>query len=140
VMKSEGFTSDFTAGLSLGEYSALVNSGSIELNQAVKIVRKRGDYMQQIVPNGAGKLDAIVGLDHKELDEVLETAQEKRVLEIANYNTHEQIVLSGESNAIKETVKVARKLGTKKALQIPVSAPFHCSLLKPAGELLRNDL
>lgn len=140
VLKEEGFAADFTAGLSLGEYSALVSSGSIELDRAVKIVQNRAAYMQEVVPVGVGKMAAIVGLGFKELDEVLESAKNKGIIEIANFNTHEQTVISGETAAIKEAIKSAKASGAKRALQLPVSAPFHCSMMKPAGELLRNDL
>ena len=140
VLKEEGFAAEFTAGLSLGEYSALVSSDSIELDRAVKIVQNRAAYMQQVVPVGVGKMAAIVGLGFKELDEVLESAKNKGIIEIANFNTHEQTVISGETAAIKEAIKSAKALGAKRALQLPVSAPFHCSMMKPAGELLRNDL
>ncbi|NLX90378.1 MAG: ACP S-malonyltransferase [Firmicutes bacterium] len=140
VLKEEGFAAEFTAGLSLGEYSALVSSDSIELERAVKIVQNRAAYMQEVVPVGVGKMAAIVGLGFKELDEVLESAKNKGIIEIANFNTHEQTVISGETAAIKEAIKSAKALGAKRALQLPVSAPFHCSMMKPAGELLRNDL
>lgn len=140
VLEQEGFSCDYTAGLSLGEYSALVNAESIDFSDAVKLVRNRGIYMQQAVPRGVGKMGAIVGLQHDEIIELIKYSEGYGVVEVANYNTPEQIVLSGETKAIKTAIKKAKELGAKKALLLPVSAPFHCSLLKPAGEMLKGDL
>lgn len=140
VLQNEGFTCDYTAGLSLGEYSALINAGTLEFSETVKLVQNRGMYMQQVVPKGQGKMGAIVGLSIESVKEIIDYASEEGIIEIANYNTHEQIVLSGEKNAIRKAVKKAKELGARKALPLPVSAPFHCSMLKPAGELLKKDL
>lgn len=140
VLQQEGYSCDYTAGLSLGEYSALVNAESINFSDAVKLVQSRGIYMQQVVPNDVGKMGAIVGLSQEQLCKVLEHSKEYGIIEVANYNTQEQIVLSGEKSAIKGAIKKAKELGAKKALLLPVSAPFHCSLLQPAGELLKSDL
>src|SRR5665648_49104 len=134
VMKAEGFSSEFTAGLSLGEYSSLVHAESIEMNQAINLVRNRGSYMQKAVPVGIGKMAAIVGIEMDRVQGLLEICKKKGVIEIANYNTFEQIVLSGEAEPIKEAIKLAKQFGAKKALPIPVSGPFHCSLLKPARD------
>ncbi|HZK60517.1 MAG TPA: ACP S-malonyltransferase [Anaerovoracaceae bacterium] len=140
VMETEGYKSDYTAGLSLGEYSALVHSEAIKMEEAIKIIQKRALYMQEAVPIGIGKMAVIIGLNSSKMDYLLENLSKKGVVEIANYNTHEQIVLSGVTQAVKEAIKIARELGAKKAFQIPVSAPFHCSLLNSAGELLKKDL
>lgn len=140
ALKQEGFLCDYTAGLSLGEYSALVNAESIDFSDAVKLVRNRGIYMQQVVPDGKGKMGAIVGLTHDKLMDLIDYSKEDGIIEIANYNTPEQIVLSGEKKAIKSAIKKAKELGARKALVLPVSAPFHCSLLEPAGEMLKADL
>ena len=140
VLKQEGYSCDYTAGLSLGEYSALINAESIRFSDTVKLVQNRGIYMQQVVPKGIGKMAAIVGLSQKHLMELIVYAKEYGIIEVANYNTPEQIVLSGENNAIKSAIKKAKELGAKKALPLPVSVPFHCSLLEPAGELLNADL
>ncbi|NLA85196.1 MAG: ACP S-malonyltransferase [Clostridiales bacterium] len=140
VLQQKGLTSDFTAGLSLGEYAALVNAGALDFSDAVKLVRNRGIYMQQAVPNGMGKMGAIVGLTPDKIEKVLEQAREEGIIEVANFNTPEQIVVSGEKRAVKRALKKAKELGARKALPLLVSAPFHCSLLKPAGELLKKDL
>lgn len=140
VLQAEGVKCDYTAGLSLGEYSALINAGTLEFSETVKLVQNRGMYMQQVVPKGQGKMGAIVGLSIESVKEIIDYASEEGIIEIANYNTHEQIVLSGEKNAIRKAVKKAKELGARKALPLPVSAPFHCSMLKPAGELLKKDL
>ena len=140
ALQKEGFSCDFTAGLSLGEYSALVNAEAINFCDAVKLVRNRGAYMQQAVPFGTGKMGAIIGLSRDKVLKLINQVKDIGLLEVANYNTPEQIVLSGETQAIKDAVKLAKEWGAKKALLLPVSAPFHCSLLAPSGELLRVDL
>jgi [acyl-carrier-protein] S-malonyltransferase len=96
--------------------------------------------MQKIVPAGVGGMGAIVGLGHDSIKELIEYAKEDGIVEIANYNTPEQIVLSGEKMAIKKTIKKAKELGARKALLLPVSAPFHCSLLESAGKMLKTDI
>lgn len=140
VLQEEGFFCDYTAGLSLGEYSALINAGSIEFAQAVKLVKNRGIYMQQVVPNGVGRMGAIVGLSSNQIEDIIEYSKGYGLIQVANYNTNEQIVLSGEKKAVNAALKKAKELGARKALPLLVSAPFHCSLLEPAGELLSNDL
>ena len=140
ALRQEGFSCDFTAGLSLGEYSALVNAEAIGFSDAVSLVRNRGVYMQQAVPYGIGKMGAVVGLHRDKIMELIKYTREDGLIEVANYNTPEQIVLSGEAKAIKNAIKKAKEWGAKKALLLPVSAPFHCSLLKPAGEMLKADL
>ena len=140
ALQQEGFSCDYTAGLSLGEYSALVNAEAIDFSDAVKLVRNRGIYMQQAVPLGIGGMLVIIGLDTGDISDVVKYSKTYGVLEIANYNTSEQIVLSGEIAAIKIARTKAKELGAKKAILLPVSAPFHCSLLKSAGEALKKDL
>lgn len=140
VLQSEGFTCDYTAGLSLGEYSALVNADTIDFSDAVKIVRNRGVYMQKAVPHGVGKMGAIIGLERDRIMQLVELVKEDGLIQVANYNTPEQVVLSGEAQAIKSAMKKAKELGAKKALLLPVSAPFHCSMLEPAGEMLKADI
>ncbi len=140
VLEQEGFTCHYTAGLSLGEYSALVNAKALNFSEAVKLVQNRGIYMQQVVPHGVGKMGAVVGLPSDKLLNVLKHAKEVGVIEVANYNTPEQIVLSGEKNAVKAAMKKAKELGARKALILPVSAPFHSSLMGAAGEMLKKDL
>lgn len=140
VLQEEGFSCDYTAGLSLGEYSALINAGSIEFAQAVKLVKNRGTYMQQAVPNGVGRMGAIVGLSTNQIEKIIDYSRDYGLVQVANYNTNEQIVLSGEKKAVRTALKKAKEIGARKALPLPVSAPFHCSLLESAGKLLDNDL
>lgn len=140
VLQAEGVKCDYTAGLSLGEYTALINANSIEFASAVKLVQNRGIYMQEAVPNGQGKMGAIVGLPEEKLMEAINYGKNYGLVEVANYNTHEQVVVSGEKQSVKNTLKKAKELGARKALALPVSAPFHCSLLEPAGRLLGIDL
>jgi [acyl-carrier-protein] S-malonyltransferase len=140
AVEQMGIKCDITAGLSLGEYTSLVYSGALSFEDAVRVVKNRGKYMQEAVPLGVGAMAAIVGLDIDRLTEILQSSKELGVVEIANYNSHEQIVISGEKNAIKDAAKKAKHAGATKAVVLPVSAPFHCSLLKPAQERLETDL
>lgn len=140
VLENEGFNCDITSGLSLGEYSSLVKSNILSFKDAVKLVKKRGKYMQEEVPVGVGGMAAILGLDRDKLQSCIDSTKEFGVVEAANYNTPGQIVISGEIKAIEASVKMAKELGAKKAVVLPVSAPFHCSLLQGAGEKLKKDL
>jgi len=140
VLEQEGFDCQITAGLSLGEYGALVKAKSLKFSDAVQIVRKRGKYMQEAVPIGVGTMAAILGLDRPQVIECLRASQGHGIVETANFNSPGQIVLSGEIKAVEAAVAKAVELGAKKAVILPVSAPFHCSLLKPAGEKLRAEL
>lgn len=140
VLESEGFNCDMTAGLSLGEYASLVKSNVFSFQDAVKLVKKRGKYMQEEVPMGIGTMAAILGLDRDQLQLCIENTRQYGVVEAANYNSPGQIVISGEIKAVEEAVKMASELGAKKAVILPVSAPFHCSLLKGAGDKLKKDL
>lgn len=135
-----GIKADFTAGLSLGEYSAHVLSGSVTFKDAVRLVRKRGKYMQEAVPLGAGTMAAILGLSREDVLEVCKAAGAHGVVEAANFNCPGQIVIAGETAAINEAVRLATEKGAKRAMLLNVSAPFHCSLLKPAGEKLAKEL
>lgn len=140
VLENEGLDCHMTAGLSLGEYASLVKSNVFSFKDAVKLVKKRGKYMQEEVPMGIGTMAAILGLSREQLQLCIENTKEYGVVEAANYNSPGQIVISGEINAVEAAVKMASELGAKKAVILPVSAPFHCSLLKGAGEKLRKDL
>ncbi|MTI95083.1 MAG: ACP S-malonyltransferase [Firmicutes bacterium] len=126
------------AGLSLGEYSALVTAGMLDFETAVKLVAKRGRYMQQAVPAGTGGMAAVFGLDD---EAVLEICQRSGgVVEPANYNCPGQIVISGEQVAVAEAVELAKEKGARRAMALEVSAPFHSSMLQPAAEKLAADL
>lgn len=140
VLETEGITCHMTAGLSLGEYASLVKSNVFSFGDAVKIVKNRGKYMQEAVPVGVGTMAAILGLDRLELEKCLKDCQQYGIVETANLNSPGQIVISGEVKAVQSAVGRAIELGAKKAVILPVSAPFHCSLLKPAGERLKEDL
>jgi [acyl-carrier-protein] S-malonyltransferase len=131
---------DFTAGLSLGEYAAHVISGSIAFADAVRLVRKRGKFMQEAVPLGEGTMAAILGLSREDVEEICRQASSAGVVEPANFNCPGQISIAGHTAAVNEAIKLAAEKGAKRAVLLNVSAPFHCSLLKPAGEKLQKEL
>ncbi|KXZ39626.1 [acyl-carrier-protein] S-malonyltransferase [Alkalithermobacter thermoalcaliphilus JW-YL-7 = DSM 7308] len=131
---------DACAGLSLGEYSALVAADAISFEDAVSLVRKRGKFMQEAVPEGKGTMAAILGLDRNTLLKVLDEAKEFGVVEAANFNSPDQIVISGQISAVEKAVSLCKEKGAKKAVLLKVSAPFHSSMLIDAGENLRKEL
>jgi [acyl-carrier-protein] S-malonyltransferase len=128
------------AGHSLGEYSAHVASGTIPFAQAVRTVRDRGKYMQEAVPVGVGAMAAIVGLQLEKVEEICREAAQGEVCSPANINSQEQIVISGHTAAVERGAKLASERGARLAKLLPVSAPFHCSLMKPAQDRLGADL
>jgi len=130
----------YVAGHSLGEYSAHVASGTIALADAVRTVRNRGKYMQEAVPVGVGAMAAILGMDLEQVGAVCQDAAQGGVCEPANINSPEQVVISGNTAAVERAAKLAEERGAKKARLLPVSAPFHCSLMKPAQDRLEADL
>ncbi len=140
ALEKEGIDCEYTAGLSLGEYTALVKSNGINFKDAVKLVRIRGKLMQETVPQGKGGMAAILGLSKDKVLAALEKINGKAIVEVANYNSPEQIVISGEKEGIGVACEEALRLGAKKAISLPVSVPFHSSLLKPAGEKLKEEL
>jgi [acyl-carrier-protein] S-malonyltransferase len=140
VLEEKGITPDFVAGHSLGEYSALVAAGSLRFSDAVQIVRKRGKYMQEAVPPGEGAMAAIMGLSHAVVLDACKRAAEGQICSPANLNSPEQTVISGNAEAVKRAVEIASQLGAKRAVILPVSAPFHCALMMPAQEKLEKDL
>lgn len=140
ALENEGLTCDYTAGLSLGEYSSLVMSKAIRFSDALKVVRERGKFMQEAVPFGIGGMAALLGLNRDNLPQVLLAAKDYGIVEVANYNSPEQIVISGEVQGLRIACKKALELGAKKAVELPVSAPFHTSLLSPAGLRLKVEL
>ncbi|ADQ40646.1 malonyl CoA-acyl carrier protein transacylase [Caldicellulosiruptor acetigenus I77R1B] len=127
-------------GQSLGEYSALVVSGCIDFKTAVWLVSKRGEYMQNEVPEGVGAMAAVLGLSVEDVKEVCRIAKEKGVVEISNINSPEQTVISGEKQAVYFAMEIAKQKGAKRCVELNVSAPFHCSLIKGAGEKLKKHL
>jgi [acyl-carrier-protein] S-malonyltransferase len=140
VLAERGITADYMAGHSLGEYSALVAAGSLNFADAVKIVRKRGAYMQEAVPAGQGSMAAIMGLSPTVVLEVCKKAAQGEVCSPANLNSPEQTVISGSAAAVKRAVEIASQTGAKRAVVLAVSAPFHCALMMPAQEKLEKDL
>lgn len=140
VLESKGVVPDCVAGHSLGEYSALVAAGGIEFADAVKLVRKRGRYMQEAVPAGEGAMAAILGMAPLEVAEITKKAAQGDVVSAANMNSPEQTVISGSAGAVRRAVEIASQEGAKRAVILPVSAPFHCALMAPAQERLEADL
>jgi len=128
------------AGHSLGEYTALVVAGALRFSDAVRIVRKRGEFMQEAVPVGTGAMAAIMGIDLSAVEVVCADAAQGEVVEIANVNSAQQIVIAGHRMAVERAVKVATERGGKMSVMLPVSAPFHCSLMAPAGTRLAPEL
>ena len=135
-----GVKPDFTAGLSLGEYSAHVASGTMNFSTAVSLVRKRGRYMQDAVPLGVGSMAAILGLSADDVRQCCRQASQFGIVEPANYNCPGQIAIAGEVKAVEKAMEYCTDKGAKRTILLAVSAPFHCSLLKPAGKLLDADL
>ena len=140
LLSARGITPQFVAGHSLGEYSAQVASGSLSFADAVVLVRNRGRYMQEAVPVGEGAMAAIVGLEAGVVIEVCERARESDVLSAANFNSPVQTVVAGHRRAVERAIEGAKVSGAKRAILLPVSAPFHCSLMLPAEERLAHDL
>jgi [acyl-carrier-protein] S-malonyltransferase len=140
VLRAEGIAPDYVAGHSLGEYSALVAAGSLRFADAVRLVRKRGQYMQSAVPAGVGAMAAILKLPEGRLEAVLEAAAQGEVVSAANLNSPDQVVIAGHTGAVNRAVELAKSAGAKRAVLLPVSAPFHCALMAPAQDRLRADL
>ncbi len=140
VLSELGVHPDFVAGHSLGEYSALVAAGALPFATAVRLVRKRGQYMQAAVPQGVGAMAALLKLPEGKLDEILAAAAAGEVVTAANLNSPDQIVIAGHAGAVARAMELAKAAGAKRAIPLPVSAPFHCPLMRPAQELLKADL
>jgi [acyl-carrier-protein] S-malonyltransferase len=140
VLREIGRAPDYVAGHSLGEYSALVAAGSLRFADAVRLVRKRGQYMQEAVPQGIGAMAAILKLPAGKLDSILAGAAQGEVLSAANLNSPDQVVIAGHTGAVNRAAELAKAAGAKRAILLPVSAPFHCALMRPAQERLRADL
>ncbi|MBY0374644.1 MAG: ACP S-malonyltransferase [Bryobacteraceae bacterium] len=140
VLREKGYTADYVAGHSLGEYSALVAAGSLDFAEALRIVRKRGQYMQEAVPAGVGAMAALLKLPEGALAGILAEAAQGEVVSAANLNSPDQIVIAGHAGAVARAMELAKTAGAKRAIPLPVSAPFHCPLMKPAQERLKADL
>jgi [acyl-carrier-protein] S-malonyltransferase len=140
VLKERGLQPDYVAGHSLGEYSALVAAGSLDFGAALRLVRKRGRYMQEAVPQGVGAMAAVLKLPEDKLDSILSEAAQGEIVTAANLNSPDQIVIAGHAGAVQRAMELAKAAGAKRAILLPVSAPFHCPLMKPAQERLAADL
>jgi [acyl-carrier-protein] S-malonyltransferase len=140
VLRGEGMAPDYVAGHSLGEYSALVAAGSLRFADAVRLVRKRGQYMQSAVAPGVGAMAAILKLPEGQLDRVLAEAAQGEVVSAANLNSPDQVVIAGHAGAVNRAAELAKAAGARRAVLLPVSAPFHCALMVPAQQRLRVDL
>jgi [acyl-carrier-protein] S-malonyltransferase len=140
VLHERGLTPAYVAGHSLGEYSALVAAGCLKFADAIRLVRKRGRYMQEAVPAGAGAMAALLKLPPGRLQSVLEEAAQGEVVSAANLNAPDQVVIAGHAAAVNRAIELAKAAGARRAVLLPVSAPFHCALMTPAQERLRADL
>ncbi|MDA1315507.1 MAG: ACP S-malonyltransferase [Acidobacteria bacterium] len=140
VLRERGITADYVAGHSLGEYSALVAAGALDFADAVRLVRKRGGYMQEAVPEGVGAMAAFVMLPPDKLDAILTDAAQGEIVSTANLNSPTQVVIAGNAGAVERAMELAKTAGARKVVRLPVSAPFHCALMKPAQDRLALDL
>ncbi len=140
VLREKGIAPQFVAGHSLGEYSAHVAAGTLAFEDAVRIVRNRGKYMQEAVPVGQGAMAAVLNLPITELQKVCEESAQGEVVSPANINSPGQIVISGSKAAVERAAELAKQRGAKRAVMLPVSAPFHCALMQPAQDRLAADL
>jgi len=140
VLERRGLKPDYVAGHSLGEYSAHVAAGTLTFADAVRTVRNRGKYMQEAVPVGVGAMAAILGMPLEQVGEIASEAAQGEICQAANVNSPEQIVISGDAGAVDRAIQLAVACGAKKAVSLPVSAPFHCALMQPAQDRLAEDL
>jgi [acyl-carrier-protein] S-malonyltransferase len=140
ALNEQGITADFVAGHSLGEYSALVAAQALAFADAVRLVRKRGRYMQDAVPAGVGAMAALLKLPDGKLEGILAEAAQGEIVSAANLNSPDQVVIAGNTAAVQRAADLAKAAGAKRAILLPVSAPFHCALMKPAQQRLSADL
>jgi [acyl-carrier-protein] S-malonyltransferase len=140
VLAAQGIAPSYVVGHSLGEYSALVAAGSLRFADAVRLVRKRGLYMQEAVPEGIGAMAAILKLPAGKLEPILAEAAQGDIVTAANLNSPDQIVIAGHAAAVNRAVELAKAAGARRAVLLPVSAPFHCPLLTPAQDRMKPEL
>lgn len=140
ILKKRKIMPTMTAGLSLGEYASLSIANSISLEDVLPLVKRRGKFMQEAVPIGVGTMAAIMGLGKVEIKEICKRSSQYGIVEAANYNCPGQTVIAGEVNAVKKACEIAKKMGAKRTTILPVSAPFHSSLLSPAGRKLKEEI
>ncbi|WP_422802776.1 ACP S-malonyltransferase [Streptococcus sp. FT1-106] len=140
LLLERGYNADLVAGLSLGEYSALVASGALAFEDAVALVAKRGEFMETAAPAGTGKMVAVMNMDASVIEEACQRASEKGIVTPANYNTPGQIVIGGEVEAVGQALEFLKEAGAKRLIPLKVSGPFHTALLQPASEKLAVEL
>ncbi|WP_338961993.1 ACP S-malonyltransferase [Lactococcus garvieae] len=140
LLSEQGIKPDLVAGLSLGEYSALVASGALDFPEAVALVAKRGQYMTEAAPTGSGKMVAVMNTEAALIEEICERAAERGIVSPANYNTPAQIVIGGQAEAVDYAVELLKEAGVKRLIELKVSGPFHTAILKPASEKLAEEL
>ena len=139
ILKQNGIKAEISAGLSLGEYSALINSNALSFEEGVKIVKKRGEYMQDLLPKGEWQMAAIMGLSDEQVEEVCKNVKSGFVVP-ANYNTEGQVAISGEKQGIEEAEAIAKEMGAKKVRVLKTAGPFHTEKLKESSDALRKEL
>lgn len=139
ILKQNGIKCEISAGLSLGEYSALINSNALSFEEGVKIVKKRGEYMQDLLPKGEWQMAAIMGLSDEQVEDVCKNVKSGFVVP-ANYNTEGQVAISGEKQGIEEAEAIAKEMGAKKVKVLKTSGPFHTEKLKESSDALRKEL
>jgi [acyl-carrier-protein] S-malonyltransferase len=140
VLSASGIEPDYVAGHSLGEYSALVAAGTLDFADGLRLVRKRGQFMQEAVPAGVGAMAALLKLPEGSLDRILAEAAQGEVVSAANFNSPEQVVIAGHTGAVNRAAELAKAAGAKRAVILPVSAPFHCALMRPAQDKMRAEI
>lgn len=140
ALAERGVSPDLAAGHSLGEYSALVVGGALRFPEAVRLVRRRGEFMQEAVPVGTGAMAALMGVDLPAAEQLCAEAAQGEVVGVANINSPGQIVIAGHRTAVERAVAGAAARGARKSVMLPVSAPFHCALMKPAADRLAGEL
>ena len=139
ILKTKNIKAEISAGLSLGEYSALIYSGALSFEEGIKLVQKRGEYMQNLVPEGQWRMAAILGMSDEQVEEICNNVKDGFVVP-ANYNCEGQIAISGEKEAVEIAAKLAKEAGARRVLELKTSGPFHTIKLKKASEELRKEL
>lgn len=139
-LQRRGITASAAAGHSLGEYTAITAAGGFDLKNAVGLVRKRGRYMQEAVPEGAGLMAAVIGMERQDVEKTCLEAAKNGIVAPANYNSPGQIVIAGEKKAVEKAMEIARAGGAKKVIPLAVSVPSHCGMMQKAGERLAQEL
>lgn len=140
LLEEQGYKADMVAGLSLGEYSALVAAGAIDFESALALVAKRGRFMEEAAPAGSGKMVAVMNTDPTLIEEICQKASVKGIVSPANYNTPAQIVIGGQAEAVDYAVDLLKEAGSKRLIPLKVSGPFHTAILEPASQLLAAEL